>query len=191
MDVSKARFTEHIMKRYAERIAGLTDQGDILEYVVQNKQKIESDLLKMLEFATCVYEGQGKTSEKVCVYVSGSWMFIIAAKDHTVITLFKKDLGIDDERFNKSYMARVVAKLEKLKATAEEADGAIVIEADRLAEKVTANEDRIVELRKEISDLETLNQGYRNIIRKTNLQSDMAWRTAREFMNRVLGTREF
>ncbi|MCL2655705.1 MAG: hypothetical protein FWD65_08490 [Coriobacteriia bacterium] len=179
------------MKRYAERIAGISDPGDILEYVAQNKQKIEGDLLKMLEYATCVYEGPAKTSEKVCVYISGSWMFIIAAKDHTVITLFKKDLGVDDERFNKSYMMRVVAKIEKLKSEAEEADAAIVVEADRLAKKVEENEAHIVELRKEISDLETLNQDYRNIIRKTNLQSDMAWRAVREFMNHVLGTREF
>jgi hypothetical protein len=92
------RFTEHAMKRYAERIAGRENQLDAASYVATNKEKIEHDLTEMVEHSDEVYRGPTQKDRKqIILLIQGSWVLLMS-QDGALITLYKKDLGVEDTK---------------------------------------------------------------------------------------------
>jgi chromosome segregation ATPase len=89
------------------------------------------------------------------------------------------------------YAERIVAKITTLRAAAEEARSGCETECGDAEIKVLENEERIAILRKEIKDLEALNEGYRNVIIGLKSKANMASDELREYINRLFGTRVY
>lgn len=105
--------SNHAKERYAERVMNKEERLDMLTFIAQNKDKIENDIQKMIEFGTVVYEGEsisfgdaGKL-KNIRVMVNGTWVIIIDIKRDKVITLYSVDLGLGKD-FNKEYINKLL-----------------------------------------------------------------------------------
>ena len=94
----------HARQRYAERIMGKEDT-DVNRFVTLNENKIKTDINKLIQYGELIYTG--KQSQKdgkgnmVDVFLKDCWVVIADSRIKNVITLYKIDLGLDDE-FNKT-----------------------------------------------------------------------------------------
>ena len=157
--------TNHIKERYAERMAGRDTTIDINTYIAQNAEKIEKDISKLLEHSEIIYTGicsNGK--EPVNVRLSGTWVIITDVSDRTAITLYKIELGLDEE-FNKAYVERYLTRLNSDKKELEEAKTKVKEEVDAYKEGIKANEGLIEEYENLVRRLKNDNKYYEEIVK--------------------------
>ena len=108
----------HAKQRYAERIMGKEDV-DVNRFVTLNEDKIKTDINKLIQYGDLIFTGKqthkdGKSS-MVDVYLKDCWIVLADSRIKNVITLYKIDLGLDDE-FNKAYISKMMEKLNANKS---------------------------------------------------------------------------
>ena len=90
----KYHVSEHAKIRYVQRVMKKSKKIDIQTYAMQNVEKIEKDIGKMLKYSKRVYRGrQVKRRFIVEIYVNHLWILIVDAKYKTVITLYQINTG--------------------------------------------------------------------------------------------------
>ena len=97
--------SKHAEERYAERIMERDTKGDIAVFINEHKEKISTDINKMIEFGKKIYSGKSpqlsqKNNNKpyiVDIYLNGYWVIIVGKENNTVITLYNIDLQVDQK----------------------------------------------------------------------------------------------
>ena len=167
----------HAKERYAERIMDRETKIDKAVFISQHEDKIRNDIKKMMEYGTLVYSGKSvKTpGSLVAIYVKDLWVVITDPKKNNVITLYRIDLGIDDE-FNKEYVDRVMQRIVEERAAYE---SAVVEQAETVAqydELIQENENLIRDYKTKLKDLEALNESYadikKNLMKTVNIKEE-------------------
>lgn len=188
------KISNHAMKRYAERIMGKEDSTDVNQFVTLNEDKIKTDINKLIKYGEVIYTG--KQSQKdgkgnvVDVHLKDTWIILADGKVKNVITLYKIDLGLDDE-FNKSYVSKMIDKLNSQKANLEQTKLDVKSESDMYREMINDAESQIKEYRSMIKNLEELCVGYKSIIDNNCVKVSQANREVTEVLNTLIGRREF
>ena len=103
----------HAKQRYAERIMGKEDI-DINRFVTLNEDKIKTDINKLISYGDLIYTGKQNKGNVVDVYIKDCWVIIADNKAKNVITIFKIDLGLDDEfnkflKYSSDYVISIIA----------------------------------------------------------------------------------
>ena len=116
------KISRHAQERYATRIMGKEDTTDINRFITLNEEKIKTDIHKLINFGTIIYSGKQTHKENkgnvIDVYLNGCWVVLVDNRSRNVITLYKIDLGLDDE-FNKAYISKMMEKLNAKKEVLE------------------------------------------------------------------------
>ena len=188
--------SRHAMERYAERIMGKEGTLDANYFITTHEDKIKTDINKLIEFGTLIYSGkQNKKDAKnpnaiINVYLKDCWVVLVNSNTKNVITLYKIDLGLDEE-FNKSYIGRMLEKLR------EQQDIFASVQAETEEESITYRdliedaETQIKYYRSMIKNLENLCVGYKTIIDNNRVKIDQASKGVVDVLNTLIGKREF
>ena len=186
--------SKHAKERYAERIMDKTTANEINTFLVQNDDKIVNDINKMIQYGELIYTGKQTQKDgrsyNVEVYLNGLWVIIVDVKSKNVITLYRIDLGVDDD-FNHEYVRRMMDKFNAAKENVELVTYEIEHENDSYESLIRQNTDTINEYKSYIKNLEELNAGYKTIIDNNNVKIRMADREAVEVLNKLIGKKEF
>ena len=182
--------SKHAKERYAERIMGKDSTIEINTFLVQNEDKIINDINKMIHYGQLIYTGKqtqkdGRTYS-VEVYLNGLWVIIIDIKTKNVITLYKIDLGVDDE-FNQEYVNRMMDKFNAAKENLEVITSKIDKENDSYKTMIEQNIEQINEYKSYIKNLEELNIGYKTIIDNNTVRVRVADREVADILNKLIG----
>lgn len=192
----KHTISKHAMERYAERIMGKDGTWDINRFITSSEEKIITDINKLIQFGELIYSGKqskkdGKASNAIInVYLKDCWVILVNSNTKNVITLYKIDLGLDEE-FNKSYVNAMVEKLnakkEFLKSVTEEVEEEIVVYKDLIEDA----EIQIKNYKAMIKNLEELCGAYKTVIENNNVKTAQANQGVVEVLNTLIGKREF
>ena len=186
--------SKHAKERYAERIMDKTTANEINTFLVQNDDKIVNDINKMIQYGELIYTGKQTQKDgrsyNVEVYLNGLWVIIVDVKSKNVITLYRIDLGVDDD-FNHEYVRRMMDKFNAAKENVELVTYEIEHENDSYESLIRQNTDTINEYKSYIKNLEELNAGYKTIIDNNNVKIRMADREAVEVLNKLIGKKAF
>lgn len=188
------KISTHGEVRYAERILNKDNSNDVNRFIVENKEKIKTDINKLIEYGEKIYsgkqsqkEGKGKVLD---VYLKDTWVVLVDNSINTVVTLFKIDLGLGDE-FNLQYISKMMEKLNQSKTNLENIKTGIEIENNTYREIIAENTNQIYEYRGFIKKLENLNQSYQGIIDNNIVRVSQAERDVAECVNKLVDKREF
>lgn len=185
--------SKHARERYAERIMDRESKTDIARYANENEEKISIDINKMIEYGNVIYEGKQMRDGKNCnitVVLKDAWIILCDAPRNTVVTLYKINLGLDDD-FTKLYIDKMMAKLsaakEKLnndivKIRQEIQDYAILIENNKML---------INGYKGKVNTLEALNKAYQEVIDNNNVLISVAEEEVTDVINKLIGKKEF
>ena len=186
--------SKHAKERYTERIMDKTTANEINTFLVQNDDKIVNDINKMIQYGELIYTGKQTQKDSrnynVEVYLNGLWVIIVDVKSKNVITLYRIDLGVDDD-FNHEYVRRMMDKFNAAKENVELVTYEVEHENDSYESLIRQNTDTINEYKSYIKNLEELNTGYKTIIDNNNVKIRMADREAVEVLNKLIGKKEF
>lgn len=188
------KISQHCKTRYAERIMGKDDTLDISRYVLNNEEKIRTDIMKMIQYGNLIFTG--KQSQKdgkgnvLDVYIKDTWVILVDNKAGIVVTLYKIDLGLDEE-FNKTYIAKMLDKLKEAQETLEQVRVDTQEESNNYREWIIDAETQIREYKAMIKNLEELCTGYQAIIDNNCVKHTVAMRAAAEIVNTLVGKKEF
>lgn len=183
----------HCKQRYAERIMG-RDNTDAARYVALNEEKIKTDINKLVNYGELIFTG--KTSHKdgksnvVDVYLKDTWVVLVDTKSKVVITLYKIDLGLDEE-FNKSYVSKMVGKLNQNKEALNTVQQQVQEESNTYREMISNAEAQIKEYKSMIKNLEELCSGYKTIIDNNHVKVSQANRDVADVINKLVNKKEF
>ena len=156
--------TQHIKERYAERMAGRDTKIDIKIYVAQNEEKIKRDIEKLVEHSEIIFQGvttPGK--DPATVRLSGTWLIISDIADRIGKTLYKIDLGLDEE-FNKKYIEVGLARLREDLKKLDDQKTRVKDEIEGYRQAVKENEATIEEYEAAIRRLKKANVLYGEMV---------------------------
>lgn len=183
----------HAKTRYAERIMGKEDI-DVNRFVTLNEDKIKTDINKLIQYGEMIYSGkQSQRDNKgnvIDVYLKDCWVVLVDNRSKNVVTLYKIDLGLDDE-FNKAYISKMVEKLNGCKEVLESVQQQVQEESNTYREMIKDAETQIKEYRGMIKNLEELCTGYKTIIDNNCVKVSQANRDVAEVVNTLIGKKEF
>ena len=186
--------SKHAKERYAERIMGKDSTIEINTFLVQNEDKIINDINKMIQYGELIYTGKQTQKDNrtysVEVYLNGLWVIIIDIKTKNVITLYKIDLGVDDE-FNQEYVNCMMDKFNAAKENLEVITSKIDKENDSYKTMIEQNIEQINEYKSYIKNLEELNVGYKTIIDNNTVRVRVADKEVADVLNKLIGKKEF
>lgn len=183
----------HAKQRYAERIMGKEDT-DVNRFVTLNENKIKTDINKLIQYGELIYTG--KQSQKdgkgniIDVFLKDCWVVLVDNRAKNVITLYKIDLGLDDE-FNKTYIFKMMEKLNANKEVLESVKQQVQEESNTYREMINDAEAQIKEYRSMIKNLEELSIGYKTVIDNNCVKIAQANRNVVEVLNTLIGKKEF
>ena len=183
----------HAKQRYAERIMGKEDI-DVNRFVTLNEDKIKTDINKLIHYGALIYTGKqtnkDNKSSMVDVYLKDCWVVLADSRAKNVITLYKIDLGLDDE-FNKAYVSKMVEKLNANKEVLASVQQQVQEESNRYREMINDAETQIKEYRGMIKNLEELCVGYKTIIDNNHIKVAQANKDVVDVINTLISRKEF
>ena len=183
----------HAKQRYAERIMG-KEGIDVNRFITLNEDKIKTDINKMIEYGTLIYQGQQSQKDGkgkvVDVYLKDCWVIFTDGKDKVVITLYKIDLGLGDE-FNKTYISKMMEKLNANKEVLKSVQQKVQEESDAYRVMINDAEAQIKEYRTMIKNLEELCVGYKIMIDNNNVRVAQANKDVADIVNTLVKKKEF
>ena len=194
--------TAHAYERYAERIMKKEDKRDINVFIAQNEAKIKTDIEKMIQYGTLLYSGKTNCGQKssspmaryehspVNVYQNDLWILLEDAINHKVITLYKIDLGLDED-FNKIFLDKMLERLQKAKEEKEEVQNSVNIECVTYKQLIKENEDHINQYKGYIKNLETLNADYNKVVEDLHVKNAVADQNIRDIISKLIGKKVF
>lgn len=186
--------SKHAKERYAERIMEKDSILEINTFIVQNEDKIINDINKMIHYGQLIYTGKQTQKDgrsyNVEVFLNGLWIVIVDEKSKNVITLYKIDLGVDDE-FNQEYVNRMIEKFNSAKENIEN----VIIETEKENETynniIEDNKNTINYYKSCIKNLEELNIAYETVINNNTVKIQIANKEAIDILNKLIGKKEF
>ena len=186
--------SKHAKERYTERIMEKATANEINTFLVQNEDKVIGDINKMIQYGELIYTGKQTQKDgrnyNVEVFLNGLWVVITDVKSKNVITLYKIDLGIDEE-FNLEYVKRMMDKFNAAKENLEFVNMEVNKENDSYKTMIDQNIAQINEYKSYIKNLEELNAGYKTIIDNNAVKIKMADREVVDVLNKLIGKKEF
>lgn len=185
--------SKHAKERYAERIMDKSSVFDVSKFILENDEKIKTDINKMIEYGTQIYSGKQKRENRtsvVSVYVKDLWIVLCDKDKNLVITLYKVDLGLDEE-FNKIYVEKMLAQLSDVKLNLDQ----IILETEKQNSQyllmIEENTETINEYKTFIKNLEKLNDGYQSVINNNYASKLIAQKEVTDVLNKLIGKKEF
>lgn len=193
-NVIEYNISKHCKERYAERIMGKDNSTDVTRFIIDNEDKIQSDINKLIQYGELIYTG--KQSQKdgkgkvIDVYLKDCWVVLVDNKENNVVTLYKIDLGLDEE-FNKSYVSKMMEKLNGCKEVLASVLEQVQNESNTYREMIADAEIQIKEYRTMIRNLEELCAAYKTVIENNGVMVAQANKDVIDVLNTLIGKREF
>lgn len=173
---------------------GKDNNCDVKHFILNNEEKIKTDIHKLIQYGELIYSGkQSQRDGKgnvLDVYLKDAWIILVDNRSKNVVTLYKIDLGLDDE-FNKAYISKMMEKLNTYKEVLENTQQQIQEESNTYREMINEAETQIKEYRSMIKNLEELCVGYKTIIDNNCVKLSQASRDVADVLNTMIGRREF
>lgn len=188
------KISKHCKERYAERLLNKDNANDINRFIVENEDKIKTDINKLISYGECIYVG--KQSQKdgkgnvLNVYLKDTWVVLVDIKAEVVITLYKIDLGCGDE-FNLQYISKMMEKLNKCNENLMQTKLEVETETVMYKEMIDDAQAQINEYKSMIKNLEEMSAGYQSIIDNNRVKVSQANMEVANVVNTLIGKREF
>lgn len=185
--------SKHAQERYAERIMEKESTLETNSFIVSHQDKIQEDIYKMIEFGKEIFDGPSFSEynkKRTKVILSGTWILILDPVSNTVITLYKRDLGLGEE-FNKEYINKLVSKYELEREEYQNVAYQVEEKKEQYEKDISYNANKIAEYKQMIKSLEAQNSALRTL--QSELYNNLieAEQPSRNTLGAMIGRRTY
>src|SRR5690625_5774594 len=165
--------TNHFLKRWVERIVGITTNREVNEYINKNRDTIIEHANKTLNYAEHIYTGQINDNITRNYHIKDDIVLITNTTNDALITTYKVDLGFTEE-LNSVVRKGLIEEVRKLSDEKESIDLQALNDIEDKKYEISSLEDRISILQEQgdtrrtdtasrEDEVRDLNQQYMNI----------------------------
>lgn len=187
------KITQHAKERYAERIRGKEELGDIKSYIANNEEKIDRDLNTMLEHAELIYIGRSISEYNknvVEVHLCHDWVLIVDPAKQNIVTVYKIDLNVG-QQFNNEYIKRALEMLNTAKKELENEKIDCLSQEEAYTNIIQENNNVIAEYKRMIKALEEQNESYQAMANSLATNIELKEVQVRKIVAGLVGRRVF
>ena len=194
LELTDYKISKHAQERYAMRILNKDNTNDINRFIVENQDKIKTDINKLISYGEMIFTG--KQSQKdgkgnvLNVYLKDTWVVLVDIKAEIVVTLYKIDLGCGDD-FNLQYISKMMDKLKENKEKLVSTQLEVETESATYKEMIDDAQTQINEYKSMIKNLEDMCGAYQTIIDNNRVKISQANREVADIVNTLVAKREF
>jgi hypothetical protein len=152
--------TKHFLKRWVERVIGITTEKERDEYISTNKEMIEEHANKTFKFAQFLYKGQIGDNVTRNYHIKDNLIFVTNTTDDAFITIYEVDLGFTDE-LNATVRKGLVEEIKKLTTEKEEIEFKIELEVEEIYHKADSIEEQIKIMKEQVANMEKERDFYK------------------------------
>lgn len=147
------KITDHICKRYAERVLGIP-ATNVIEYVAENRLQIVQEIKEMYGNSTLVYRGQiGEDKPPQSFYVWGDIVLVMSYEDKKAITLYRPNFGYPGA-VNRKVVRALTQEILKNQRRLNDITPGVEKRVNSKKEKIKAIDAQLGRYRKRIEKLE-------------------------------------
>ena len=186
--------SKHAKERYALRILNKEDNNEIQKFIVENEEKIQTDINKLVEYGEKIFtgkqsqkDGKGKVLD---VYIKDLWVVLVDGQSNIVVTLYKIDLGLGDD-FNIEYVKKYIDKIHEVQSEFSSIQIEVLKESNMYRQMIDESQTQIKEYKWFIKNLEELCAAYQSIIDNNTVKVAQANRAVAETVNNLITKKEF
>jgi hypothetical protein len=197
MDTTKEityTISRHAKERYTQRLLNKEDNNEIQRFIVENEDKIITDINKMINYGELIYSGKQTQKDSkgnvVDVFLKDCWIVLIDHKTCNTITLYRIDLGCGDE-FNQQYISKMMEKLNESKDKLMSTQIEVETESNMYRDLISDSQAQINDYKSMIKKLESLCAAYQDIIDNNVVKVSQANKEVADVVNTLIGKREF
>lgn len=193
-ELTNYKISNHAEQRFASRIMNKEDVNSINKFIVDNKDKIKTDINKMIEFGEVIYSG--KQSQKdgkgkvLDVYLKDTWILLVDNSSNTVVTLYKIDLGCGDD-FNLQYINKMKDKINEKKKVLDDTKTEVSTISKTYKDMINDAQAQINEYKSMIKNLEKLSEAYQSIVDNNTVKVFKSEREVADVVNTLVNKKEF
>ena len=163
------KITEHVCKRYAERVLGIPETSSGL-YVKEHREEIEPTILEMFKRSTWIYsdtKNRKGTETPADYYIVGGFVFVVCQKEY-IVTVYSVKLGLSAKASARviksltSEIKRQYKRLDTVQQSNERQAEAIDHQLEEVNQKLARLHDRISKLDKQRYQLEKRKEGLKS-----------------------------
>lgn len=184
----------HCKTRYAERILGKDDANEIQRFIVENEEKIKTDINKMIEYGEKIFtgkqsqkDGKGKVLD---VYIKDTWVILVDTQNGVIVTVYRIDLGLGND-FNTEYVKKYIDKIHEVQAEFSSIQMQVLEESNMYRIMIDESQAQIREYKGFIKNLEELCAAYQSIIDNNTVKVAQANRVIADTVNTLIAKKEF
>lgn len=184
----------HAKNRYAERILGKDDNNEIQRFIVENEEKIKTDINKLIEYGEKIFtgkqsqkDGKGKVLD---VYIKDLWVVLVDNQDNVAVTIYKIDLGLGND-FNIEYVKKYIDKIHEVQSEFSSVQMQVLEESNMYRKMIDESQEQIREYKGFIKNLEELCTAYQSIIDNNTVRVVQANRVVADTVNQLVAKKEF
>jgi len=162
--------TNHFLKRWVERIVGITTNQEANEYINKNRDTIIEHANKTLNYAEHIYTGQINDNITRNYHIKDDIVLITNTTNDALITTYKVDLGFTEE-LNSVVRKGLIEEVRKLSDEKENIDLQALNDIEDKKYEISSLEDRISILQEQVDNLKMEKAFKENEVRQMNKKS--------------------
>src|SRR5690625_3771215 len=162
--------TNHFLKRWVERIVGITTNQEANEYINKNRDTIIEHANKTLNYAEHIYTGQINDNITRNYHIKDDIVLITNTTNDALITTYKVDLGFTEE-LNSVVRKGLIEEVRKLSDEKEGIDLQALNDIEDKKYEISSLEDRISILQEQVDNLKMEKAFKENEVRQMNKKS--------------------
>lgn len=177
--------TNHIKQRYVERILNINNSVEVKQYIVDNNDKVESDLDKLMEFSQCIGTAQingDKTSKNY--HLRDNIIIVTDTDNSTMITLYKVDFGFPD-RTNRVIVDDLMKDISELDELLEETNKGINEYIGQKELEIDNYDAEILNLKQRIEIITQKKNVAVDAVKAKRLDNDYIRKQREDYMNKL------
>lgn len=153
------QISKHAIERYVQRTMDKTGIDEKI-YIVQNESTIKERIEKLFDSTTLLYEGRLREYGYAQTLINkNGWVLIYDAKQDNLITVYKVDLGLDDE-FNQVYVDKYRSKILSMNNEFNLKNQKLQTDQNETNQQISNNKQTISQLEQQIAILKKENGIY-------------------------------
>lgn len=182
--------TNHFLKRWVERIVGITTEREINEYISQNRDQIIEHANKTFEFAEHIYTGQVGDNITRNYHIKDDIVFITNVTNDALITVYKVDLGFTEE-LNSTVRKGLIEEIRKLTEVKEDIELRVLEEIEAKEHEIGMLEDQIEILRAQIKNSQNTREFIKEEVKQMKRKSINVGLDIKKYALTLINSREY
>lgn len=182
--------TKHSVKRWVERILGVTTDKERDDYIRDNNEQIKQHINTTFEYAEFIYKGQIGDNTTRNYFIDKDIVFVTNVTNDAVITVYKVDFNFTHD-LNLTVAKGLIAEIKKLVEDKDKVEFKQLVETERLEDEFEKLSVELELAKKQVAIIEAKKKSVFTSIKETKRDTELIELEIKKHTNHLINSKEY